>query len=71
MIVISDATPLIAMAILGRFELLRQLFGEIIIPPRFMTKLPAGALVELVRMRCLEVWPTAGFVWKIFQTHLC
>lgn len=32
MIVISDATPLIAMSILGRFELLPQLFGEIIIP---------------------------------------
>lgn len=32
MIVISDATPLIAISILGRFELLPQLFGEIIIP---------------------------------------
>jgi predicted nucleic acid-binding protein len=32
MIVISNTTPLIGVSILGRFDLLKQLFGEIIIP---------------------------------------
>lgn len=32
MIVISDTTPLIGVSFLGRFELLKQLFGEVIIP---------------------------------------
>jgi uncharacterized protein len=32
MITISNATPLIGLASIGRFDLLRQIFGEIIIP---------------------------------------
>ena len=32
MIVVSDTTPLIGLASIGRFELLRKLFGEIYIP---------------------------------------
>lgn len=32
MIVVSNTTPLIGLASIGRFELLRQLFGEIYIP---------------------------------------
>ena len=32
MIVVSDTTPLIGLASIGRFELLRELFGEIYIP---------------------------------------
>lgn len=33
MIVVANAGPLIALAIVGRFELLRSLYGEIHIPP--------------------------------------
>ncbi len=33
MIVVSNTTPLIGLAQIGRFELLQQLFGEIYIPP--------------------------------------
>ena len=32
MIVVSNTTPLIGLAVIGRFNLLRQLFGSIIIP---------------------------------------
>lgn len=32
MIVISNTTPLIGLAVIGRFDLLRQLFGKIYIP---------------------------------------
>ncbi len=32
MIVISDTTPLIGLASIGRFEILQELFGQIIIP---------------------------------------
>jgi predicted nucleic acid-binding protein len=32
MIVVSNTTPLIGLAVLGRFQLLEQLFGEIHIP---------------------------------------
>lgn len=32
MIIVSDTTPLIGLAIIQRFDLLRQLFGEICIP---------------------------------------
>lgn len=32
MIVVSDTTPLIGLAVIGRFELLRELFGEVYIP---------------------------------------
>lgn len=32
MIIVSNTTPLIGLASIGRFDLLRQLFGEIIIP---------------------------------------
>jgi predicted nucleic acid-binding protein len=33
MIVVSNATPLIAMAMADRFDLLREIFGRIFIPP--------------------------------------
>jgi predicted nucleic acid-binding protein len=32
MIVVSNTTPLIGMAVVGRFDLLRRLFGKIYIP---------------------------------------
>lgn len=32
MIIVSNTTPLIGLATIGRFELLRQLFGEVCIP---------------------------------------
>jgi len=35
MIVISNTTPLIGVSILGHFDLLKQLFGEVTIPKRF------------------------------------
>jgi len=33
MIVVSNTTPLIGLAAIHRFDLLRRFFGEIIIPP--------------------------------------
>lgn len=33
MIVVSDASPLIALLSVGRFDVLQKLFGEVLIPP--------------------------------------
>ncbi len=39
MIVVSDASPLVGLAAIGRFELLRELYGEIFIPPTVFKEL--------------------------------
>ena len=33
MIVVSDASPLIALLSVGRFDVIQKLFGEVLIPP--------------------------------------
>jgi predicted nucleic acid-binding protein len=44
LIVVSDASPLISLGAVGRIELLRQLFGEISIPPAVLQEVTeAGA----------------------------
>jgi len=32
-VVVSNTTPIIALALVGRLELLRQLYGEVFVPP--------------------------------------
>ena len=48
-IIISDTSPVRAFAYLGRFDLLAQLFGEILIPPAVMIELenPSSKLPPL------------------------
>jgi len=38
-VVVSDTSPIIALAHLRRLDLLRQLFGEVLIPPAVVAEL--------------------------------
>jgi len=40
--VVVDTTPLIALSLIGRLDLLRQLYGEVIVPPAVEAEVLAG-----------------------------
>jgi hypothetical protein len=41
-IVISNTTPIISLALIGRLELLQKLYGEIVVPPAVTAEILAG-----------------------------
>lgn len=43
MIVVSDASPIVALHHLGHVEVLTSLFGEVLVPPAVVAELAAGA----------------------------
>lgn len=43
-VVVSNTTLIIALALVGRLELLRQLYGEVFIPPSVETEIQAGGI---------------------------
>lgn len=43
MIVVSDASPLVALARVSRLEILEQLFGRVLIPDEVHAELIAGS----------------------------
>ena len=51
--VVVNATPIIALALVGRLNLLRQLYGQIVVPPAVRDEVLAGgpAAVGSVQMR--------------------
>lgn len=42
MVVVSDTSPITALLTIGQLELLRQLFGEVVIPPAVRVELERG-----------------------------
>jgi predicted nucleic acid-binding protein len=42
-VIVADAGPLIGLAKIGRLTLLRELYGEILIPPAVHAELQAGS----------------------------
>ncbi len=66
-LVVSDASPLIALAQLGELRLLQGLFGAVVIPPAVAREVAPGvALPGWVRIQALQQ-PVAG---EILRTSL-